>query len=75
MNDYYADPYILHVEYEQLHPFTDGNGRSGRAMWLYAMKKCGRLEQGLNLGFLHAFYYQTLSAQQGVRSKSGLSTG
>lgn len=43
-----------HIEYEILHPFTDGNGRSGRALWLWLME--GRAPRG----FLHEFYYQTL---------------
>lgn len=52
------DPWVAHVEYETLHPFTDGNGRSGRAIWLWHMEHwCG----GTELTFLHAFYYQTLS--------------
>lgn len=52
------DPWRLHVAYETLHPFTDGNGRSGRALWAWQMIR--RSEYGLGLGFLHRFYYQTL---------------
>ena len=46
-------PWAAHIEYERLHPFTDGNGRSGRALWLWMMGEAP-------LGFLHHFYYQTL---------------
>lgn len=49
--------YSTHVRYEKLHPFTDGNGRSGRALWLWMM---GGPEQ-VPLGFLHHWYYQSLS--------------
>ena len=47
-----------HVEYETLHPFMDGNGRSGRVLWLHDM---GGLDLA-PLGFLHHFYYQTLAS-------------
>ncbi|MCX7124099.1 MAG: Fic family protein [Gammaproteobacteria bacterium] len=49
-------PWLIHTAYENLHPFTDGNGRSGRALWLWQMKEAP-------LGFLHTFYYQTLEMQ------------
>jgi len=52
-------PWEAHVRYESLHPFTDGNGRSGRMLWAWQMGK-----GGLGLGFLHAFYYQTLENKQ-----------
>lgn len=47
-------PYLVHHAYESLHPFMDGNGRSGRALWLW--------QQGgyAPLNFLHQFYYQAL---------------
>ena len=51
-------PYELHIRYEHLHPFTDGNGRSGRALWAWQMLNIGR---NISLGFLHHFYYQALA--------------
>lgn len=53
----FTDPWETHLRYECLHPFTDGNGRSGRAIWAWQML---RRQEGLPLGFLHQFYYQTL---------------
>lgn len=49
-------PWQIHCDYETLHPFTDGNGRSGRVLWLRAMGGIRRAP----LNFLHTFYYQSL---------------
>lgn len=56
------EPYLVHQAYEALHPFTDGNGRSGRALWLWMM---GGID-GAPLGFLHHWYYQSLRHQTSV---------
>ncbi len=55
----FQTPYTKHKAYEDLHPFTDGNGRSGRVLWLWQMGGISKTP----LGFLHHFYYQALSAR------------
>lgn len=62
VNGQIFDAYTNHCRYETLHPFTDGNGRSGRAIWLWQMLRSGSRNEdmALGLGFLHTFYYQAL---------------
>lgn len=64
-----ADPRAIHLAYEHLHPFTDGNGRSGRVLWLWCMRKAGRLDEVLDLGFLRLWYYESLRAYDLERTK------
>lgn len=53
-------PYDVHIEYESLHPFLDGNGRSGRVLWAWMLRREGR--DPFMLGFLHSWYYDSLDA-------------
>ncbi len=56
-----SDAWETHNRYETLHPFTDGNGRSGRALWLWQMVKHEGWKPGnMPRLFLQQFYYQTL---------------
>ena len=60
-------PFETHLQYEALHPFTDGNGRSGRALWLWQMLQKGGTSatQARGLGFLQTFYYSVLAQGNG----------
>lgn len=52
------DPFRAHVAFERLHPFMDGNGRTGRVLWLWQMLRDEAYRPAL--GFLHSWYYQSL---------------
>jgi len=52
------DPWFMHIEFETLHPFTDGNGRTGRAIW--AWQKVNQEGRNLSNLFLQQWYYDTL---------------
>ena len=65
-----------HKEYENLHPFSDGNGRSGRAIWLWMrggdtgrgfLREWTRARepQRLNFHALRQLYYASLQAPRG----------
>ena len=66
-NDASRSPWSVHVAFETLHPYMDGNGRTGRAIWAWQMQGFGR--DPFALPFLHRFYYQTLDASERRASK------
>lgn len=61
-------PYEAHVRYELLHPFLDGNGRSGRAIWLWQMVRFN-YEDPFLMSFLRRYYYQSLDAERKNRER------
>lgn len=52
-------PFKMHQKYEHLHPMTDGNGRSGRFLWLWQMWKYYGYRAELR--FLEKWYRHSLS--------------
>lgn len=56
-------PYEIHQEYLELHPFRDGNGRTGRALWAWGMIN-QNIKPWLKVGFFRAWYYQSAEFSQ-----------
>ncbi len=54
-------PFNVHRRFQTLHPFMDGNGRSGRLLWAWHMLEHD-IRPGLVNKFLHQWYYQSLDA-------------
>jgi len=58
---HHVGPWEAHARYEAIHPFIDCNGRSGRALWLWQMMWVEESGWDFQFGFLHFWYYQSLS--------------
>jgi Fic/DOC family len=61
-----AGTHRTHIAYEALHPFIDGNGRSGRVLWAWQEQRAGR--DPFALPFLQRWYYDSLD--EGVALES-----
>jgi hypothetical protein len=59
LNNKNMTSYDSHLVYEYLHPLTDCNGRTGRAIWLWLRSRELARLPSKHL-FLQSFYYQTL---------------
>ncbi len=62
---------IAHAQFETIHPFADGNGRMGRALVQYMLRREGVVVQGslpvsCALALQRDLYYAALSAYQAV---------
>lgn len=51
-------PIHCHQDFQNLHPYSDCNGRSGRILWLWQMQKFDYIIYNT---FLRSFYYQALN--------------
>jgi hypothetical protein len=69
VNSGHEGAYNAHIEYEMLHPFMDGNGRSGRMLWYWQMEAQA---WGTQFAFLHTFYYQTLQYHEVHAANDGV---
>lgn len=58
LDDKDVSPFEWSCKYLNLHPFTDGNGRSSRIIWLWMMRR--RNLPIFGNSFLHTWYYQSL---------------
>lgn len=58
IHDLDYSPWKCHLSFERLHPFMDGNGRTGRILWAWQM--IAQDQAPFVRSFLHTFYYQTL---------------
>jgi hypothetical protein len=61
-------PWDAHAQYEMLHPWTDGNGQSGRMLWYWMQERSASFHMA-DYGFLRGFYYQTLRRQQAIEDR------
>ena len=65
----------LHYEYERVHPFVDGNGRSGRALVYYLLCYCGITPFVFTSGDKYKTYYRCFDNREAMRRYFASRTG
>ncbi len=65
------EPFDAYMRYEDLHPFMDGNGRSGRLLWLWHVLRRNDAWTTLvkTQGFLRVFHYMTFEYRDRMRMR------
>lgn len=61
-------PFETYMNYETLHPFQDGNGRSGRALWAWRLLR-SETPHWFEWGFYRSFHYQVFPAWRGMQRR------
>ncbi len=70
------DPWTAHCQFETLHPFIDGNGRTGRVIWLWQKTHRGSYgTRDVPPSFLKQFYFQTLDKSRELDLATGIKCG
>lgn len=53
-----------HIEFEQIHPFEDGNGRTGRLLWWWVERELGLTPTLIRSATKHTDYYPWFREEQ-----------
>ena len=65
---------IFHAEFETIHPFSDGNGRTGRLLMNYMLVKAGYWPVNIRYAEDRQTYYDALTAFNKTGKADALTT-